>query len=166
MKEVGVRLTECRAGRNYRRHFEQYPKLRIQNLNAAPCPHCFSHPGYVVCKSLLLEKLHLALRIHFPPSEPFFISVIHLFCMAYVYFHQTQLINQVYPDLPYLNMVHVNFRIPLLYSPCIPPPPFFCLEKMEIDTGLVGILFSFPFFISLSVCFTLWEFSSAFSVAY
>lgn len=100
----------------------------------------------MVCKSLLLEKLHLALRIHFPPSEPFFISVIHLFCMAYVYFHQTQLINQVHPDLPYLNMVHVNFRIPLLYSPCIPPPPFFCLEKMEIDTGLVGsFLFHFSF---------------------
>lgn len=100
-------------------------------------------------------------RIFSPLSLKFFIIFIHLclYSICLLPSKSNSLIKLIL-ILPFLNMVHLNFR----YSPSlftVTVAYMFCLEKCWI-----GILFSYLFaslFHFLVSFFTLWEFSSVFT---
>lgn len=80
-------------------------------------------------------------------------------------FIKIKLTNQVNLILPFLNMVHLNFRYsPSLFTVTVAPPP--CSAWKNVELVSCFLIFSLPFFISWSVSLHYGNFLQFLLIAY
>lgn len=93
-----MRFKELRVERSFRRHFEQYLKLRYRN-RTLPATHPFSHTQVMWYAKTSSGRAGSGTEkpIFLPPSLKFIMSFIHLLYAAYLF---TFIINQVNFDFP------------------------------------------------------------------